>query len=222
MFLVILLPTMFGVAGLVIDGGLMMTDFRDLHQAADAAATAAAFDLRLGKSPGEAVETAISFVQDRHGFDEAEVIVNIPPESGPYAGEADHVEVILRYDYPSRLMSVLDGVFDRELRTRSVAGVRDVTSGAAVVVLDPRAGGRSIPRGQRILDQLRPAGHASRILFPIRCVRIPVGDSRFRRDDRSKSAHQTRHRADVSDRRHYQSCDLPCALASGAGHPRGM
>ena len=59
--LAILLPSLFGIAGLVFDGGLMMDDRRNLQHAVDAAATAAATELRLGKSAAVATATATAF-----------------------------------------------------------------------------------------------------------------------------------------------------------------
>ena len=48
MFLVILLPVLIGFVGLVIDTSLLMSDYRDLQHASDAAATTAAMSLLNG------------------------------------------------------------------------------------------------------------------------------------------------------------------------------
>lgn len=135
--LAILLPCLIGIAGMVIDGGLMMNENRNLQHAADAAATAAAMNLGLGKSASIAVNTANDVVHVGNELPDAAVTVNIPPSSGPFAGQAGHVEVFAERQYQSRLMQVLDGIIDRSLQARSVAGVEDATAGAAIVVLDP-------------------------------------------------------------------------------------
>jgi hypothetical protein len=135
--LVILLPSLLAVVGLVLDGGLMMDEHRGLQGATDAAATAAATDLRLGRIAAMATATATDFVQSANGYADAAVTVHIPPSTGAFAGEPNHVEVIARRNYQSRLMKVFDGIVDHGLETRSVAGVRDATEGAAIVVLDP-------------------------------------------------------------------------------------
>jgi hypothetical protein len=135
--LAILLPTLIGVAGLVVDGGLMMTTRRNLQHAADAASTAAAMNLRRGKSAQEAAATARDVVHVGNELPQASVIVNIPPQSGPYAGSSGHVEIIAEAEYESRLMQAVNGLAGHTLRARSVAGVENAPDGAAIVVLDP-------------------------------------------------------------------------------------
>lgn len=135
--LAVLLPTLIGITGMVIDSGVMMSECRNLQHAADAAATAAAMKLSLGHGAGVAVSTANDVVQNGNEMGEAGVTVNIPPTSGPYAGAADHVEVFAEQQYESHLMRVFDGGIGRTMRARSVAGVRDATAGAAIVILDP-------------------------------------------------------------------------------------
>jgi len=135
--LAITLPTLVAFVGLVLDGGLMMDEHRGLQMATDAAATAAATDLRLGRSAAAASATATSFVKSANGFADATVTVNIPPSTGPHSGQAMHVEVIARRNVRSRYMQVMDGLLNRAIQCRSVAGARDATAGAAIVVLDP-------------------------------------------------------------------------------------
>src|SRR5262249_13811494 len=92
--LAVLLPTLMGIIGLVVDGGLMMADYRTLQHAADAAATAAAMNLKLGKDAGTATATAIEVIQISNSMPSVSVTVNIPPSNGLFAGLANHVEVI--------------------------------------------------------------------------------------------------------------------------------
>lgn len=135
--LAILLPSVVGVAGLIVDGGLMMSQARNLQHAADAASTAAAMNLAIGKSVTTARSTANEVVHLGNEMAEASLTVNIPPVSGAYAGRQGYVEVIVEHLYKIRLMHVLDDVLNRTIQARSVAGFDDATDGAAIVVLDP-------------------------------------------------------------------------------------
>ena len=135
--LAIMLPTLFGIVGLVIDSGLMMNEHRNLQHAADAASTAAAMNLRLGKSTSTATATANEVIHSGNQLPDATVTVNIPPQSGAYAGKTGYVEVIAEQEYQSYFMRILDGILDHSLRARSVAGAANAPAGAAIVVLDP-------------------------------------------------------------------------------------
>lgn len=149
--LVVLLPILFGIVGLVIDGGLIMDEYRVLQHATDAAATAAAVDIRLGKASSVATATAEDLIHNGHNLSNAAVTVNIPPTSGNYAGQATHAEVIAVRTYHSRFMQILDGIADRTIQVRSVAGVEDATTEAAIVVLDPNPAETSVPDPNGIL-----------------------------------------------------------------------
>lgn len=133
----LLLPSLIGVAGLVFDGGLMFAEQRDLQHVVDAAATAAAMEFRLGNGIDAATAMAVDIIHDKNGMAEVPVVVNIPPSSGLYAGQSNHVEVIAHREYQSYFMRVLDGGANYALEARAVAGVEDATTAASVVVLDP-------------------------------------------------------------------------------------
>src|SRR5580704_18328299 len=90
----ILLPVLCGFAGLVLDSSLLMADFRNLQHASDAAATEAAMTLYNGGNSADATAAAVACIQTENGFADANVQVNIPPSTGPYAGNANYVEVI--------------------------------------------------------------------------------------------------------------------------------
>ena len=64
-----------------------------MQHATDAAATAAAMDLRLGKDAATATATANEMIQQANQLTSAVVTVHIPPSTGPFAGEAGYVEV---------------------------------------------------------------------------------------------------------------------------------
>src|SRR5690606_4319611 len=125
-----------GVLGLVFDGGLLMGDYRQAQHVVDGAATAAAMDLRLGKSNAEAVAAAEQFIAAAEGFDDASVTVAIPPAAGPYAGRAGFVEVSLRKPYQSFLIQVV-GAADVDFEVRAVAGLKSESPPTAIMVLDP-------------------------------------------------------------------------------------
>jgi hypothetical protein len=143
--LAILLPSLIGIIGLVFDGGLMMHDLRHLQHAVDGAATAAATDLRLGKSSEAAALTATESIQSINGITDAVVAVHIPPTVGQFAGVSGYVEVTAEITHRPRFMPFVDGVLERKIATRAVAGIAAVTASAAMVMLDPDPPDLSIP-----------------------------------------------------------------------------
>jgi hypothetical protein len=135
--ILIALPSIFAIVGLVLDSGFMMSGSQDLHHATDAGAMAAAMDLLLGKSSASATSTATTYIAGLNGFTDAQTTVNIPPQTGPYAGQSNFAEVISNRSYQTRFMQIVGANSLQTLSTRSVAGVQTSTAGAAVVVLDP-------------------------------------------------------------------------------------
>src|SRR5437588_7046718 len=92
------LTGMLGFAALAIDGGVLLDDRQRVQSAADAAALAAANQLFLNWQSdkgldvdGSASDAAVASVS-ANGF--ANVIVNIPPLTGSFAGKAGYAEVI--------------------------------------------------------------------------------------------------------------------------------
>src|SRR5262245_27383535 len=71
----VLLPALLGMTGLIIDGSLMMAEYRGTQHVADAAATAAARTLQLGDGAAAARERAIEVVQNGNGLGDAVVTV---------------------------------------------------------------------------------------------------------------------------------------------------
>jgi hypothetical protein len=134
---VISLSAIVGIIGLVFDGGLLTADSQDLHHATDAGATAGAMDLLLGKPPAAATATATSYVSSLNGMADAQITVNIPPLQGDFSGQANYVEVLAKRVYQTRLMHILGASSQQPYTTRSVAGIRASTAGAAIVVLNP-------------------------------------------------------------------------------------
>src|SRR5579872_4351879 len=136
-FFAVLLPVLMGMAGLVTDGGMLMTSYRNAQQVADAAATAGALDLNRGSNSAVAAATARSYVQQYNALATAQVTVNIPPASGPYSGNSNYVEVIVNYPTSTYFIHLLGINQSQTVQTRAVAGSEASTVGAAVVVLDP-------------------------------------------------------------------------------------
>lgn len=148
--LAILLPSLLGIVGLVFDCGLMMHQHRRLQHSADSAATAAAVDVRLGRSASQVTATANLFATlTEPGI--TEVTVHTPPQTGRFAGRTGFVEVTTGTTYDSKFMNVLNGTPDHTIRSRSVAGVDEVTSGAAIVILDANPLEVSLPSTNQAL-----------------------------------------------------------------------
>jgi hypothetical protein len=142
--LAILLPALCGMVGLVIDGGLLMTSYRDLQQVSDAAATTAAMALSNGSTAGDAISQATTCVNTWNAVQNASVVVNIPPASGPYAGNSSYAEVLLSRNQTTSFIQVLGINPQQTVSVRSVAGLQASTAGAAVVVLDPNPLGPTV------------------------------------------------------------------------------
>src|SRR5688572_26598392 len=130
--LAIMLPTLCGLIGLVVDGGLLLASSRQAQHAADSAATAAAMERQHGQSSAAALAVATQFVQQHNFMPDAEVSLNCPPSSGPYAGSSNHVEVFVADTCRTYFMHVLGGASTREISVRSVAGFESSTAGAAI------------------------------------------------------------------------------------------
>jgi hypothetical protein len=135
--LVIALPTLCGLIGLVVDGGLLLSAARQLQHVADSASTAAAIEKKNGQTNSEAQRVAEHFVHDHNRLTNATVTLNCPPSSGPYAGSSGYVEIIIDDQTPTYFIHVLGGANVRNVSARSVAGYESSTAGAAIVVLDP-------------------------------------------------------------------------------------
>lgn len=133
----LLLPVLLGVTGLVIDAGLLMVSSRKAQNAADAAATAAAVDLMLGRTQATARTTATTYVRMHNRLARANVTVNIPPTSGSYQGNSNYIEVVVQAPVQTVLIQVLGVNRERVVRRRAVAGIQSRNTGAGVMMLDP-------------------------------------------------------------------------------------
>lgn len=150
----VLLPAMLAVTGLIIDGGILQGTYRSTQHVSDAAATAAARNLQRGVTEIEAINTAEQFVQTWNGLGSANVAVNIPPATGLYAGDTNCVEVEVTQRADTHFFGFVGGDSAVEVQTRSVAGLKPSTAGAAIVVLDPDPPALSVPPLPGILPAL--------------------------------------------------------------------
>ena len=112
-----------GLAGLAIDVGYWYMTSRSLQNAADAAAISGVLEI-IRNNPDSIVSAARNDAA-RNGADPNDVGVNVPPVSGPNAGDASSVEVIIEQQRPllfSRL--VMDRMNQSvTIRVRAVASV---------------------------------------------------------------------------------------------------
>lgn len=136
------LPVLIGVVAIGMDGGRMMDERQQTQAVADAAALAAAADLyeryRLnhGTDPAGAARDAALRVAAANGYANdgtaSVVTVHIPPQSGPFAGEADHAEVVIE----SNLRAGFGRIFSQgtlPVRARAVARGRPKKIGLLVL-----------------------------------------------------------------------------------------
>jgi hypothetical protein len=136
---VILLTALLGMLGLVIDAGLMTASHRRTQNAADSAALAAATELLRGSSVASAQAKAASFAQTYNGLSDATVTTNIPPQSGPHAGDPRFVEVVVTRPYSAMFVQLVGASPSQQVAARAVAGFEPVSSGEGAIVLDPGA-----------------------------------------------------------------------------------
>ena len=142
--LAILLPVLCGFVGLVLDSSLLMSGYRNLQQVSDAAATTAAMAISNGSTVADATAQAMTCVNSWNGLPDANVIVNIPPSTGPHAGSSNYAEVLLSRNQTTDFVQIFGGSTQQVVNVRSVAGAEPATAGAAVVVLDPNPPGVTV------------------------------------------------------------------------------
>jgi len=98
---VILFAALAASAAIALDVGDAFGDRARAQRAADAASLAAAESLMQNGNVSDAINAAQGYAS-ANGYAAADadttVIVNIPPASGPYAGDSEYVEVIIEHD----------------------------------------------------------------------------------------------------------------------------
>lgn len=127
-----------GMTGLAVDGGMVMADRRSSQNAADNAALAAAYRMAAGGTKAQARDAA-TLIAEKNGF--PDVTVNIPPQSGQYAGNDEYIEVVINTSTEAIFAGVV-GVDEIGSSVRAVALGRPPISGKlahgnAIVSLHP-------------------------------------------------------------------------------------
>jgi hypothetical protein len=133
------------VAALAIDGGMLLSNRRQAQRAADSAALAAAVDLftnwntnggsdKSGSAAKSALTTAAANGYSNDGVSST-VTVNIPPQSGPFAGQKGFAEVVITYNQ-SRFLSGVLGSGALKVGARAVARGTWVPANPGILVLD--------------------------------------------------------------------------------------
>ncbi len=140
--MVFLLPV---ILALAVDGGLLLTERRHAQATADAAAMAAAcvlydnYPVDQGQgnvgNPADAARTVASANGYTNDGTTSTVTVNIPPSTGPYAGLASYVEVIVTYYQPRTFASFI-GTGTMPVKARAVARGAWTDPNVGVIVLN--------------------------------------------------------------------------------------
>ena len=145
----LLLPVLLAVLALALDGGMLFDNRRQAQAAADVVALSAAGEIfetytdytltNDGLDDGTIASRAIA-TAERNGFPndgvDGTVVVNIPPQSGNYAGQLGYVEVILSRDQ-QRAFATVFGSGDLPVVARAVARGRWAPVGIGILCLDP-------------------------------------------------------------------------------------
>jgi len=131
------------ITGLVVDGGMAFADRRQAQNAADSAVMAAS----LARVRGENYILAANQQASQNGYNndgEQNVVeVHNPPVSGPYAGNAQYIQVIITSRQRTFFASVI-GIDDITSTVEAVARVKpaewsQIMGGYAVVSLAPHS-----------------------------------------------------------------------------------
>ena len=153
----VLIPAIFGMAAVVIDGGFLMLLCRKYQHATDAAATAAAYNVAL--DAGSPSATAGRYVREINDLPGASVTLNAPPTGGAYAGRAGYVEVLAEESYSPRFAPAAGIGKNLVVRSRSVAG------------LEAAGFGVHVPDGTYfVTTDIRPFGERDGMVF---CRALP-------------------------------------------------
>ena len=133
----LILPAAIGFTALAVEGGVWYADRHQLRNMADAAAINAGWARKEGDDEQAAADEIVFDV----GFDgdTDEVVVDSPPSTGPYAGDADAIEVIARRTRPLMLSTLFMESPDITIEVRAVVRLPPSDDGFCVLALDPTA-----------------------------------------------------------------------------------
>jgi len=150
----ICLPILMGFAGLAMDVGILFRARRNLQVVADSAAVAAALDYLYNNSASSAQSAALAAAA-ANGIVPAtggpQITVNTPPATGPNAGRAGFIEVIVTDPSPTFFLGMISHSSSVGVTARAVAGSPG-PSADCVYVLDPTASGAMTLQGSFDVD----------------------------------------------------------------------
>lgn len=133
----ILFMTLLFFVGLALDTGQLSSARRRMQESTDSAAFGGAVALYQGATTAQAIAAARADAT-MNGYTNGgttTVVVNSPPASGTYAGDARYVEVIIAQPVaPNLLPKTFTAV-----STRGVGGAAPTVSGDAILALNPTA-----------------------------------------------------------------------------------
>ncbi len=132
-FVALSLTTILGFVGIAVDVGTLLHDKRNLQTAADSAAIAGAWQLKLNPANVTSAATGAATTQ---GISSG-VTVNDPPANGPHTGNAAYVEVLITQSEPLFFARVL-GLNSLNVGARAVA-FAGATSNGCVQAHNPTA-----------------------------------------------------------------------------------
>ena len=136
-----------GVIALSLDGGILLDKRRQVQAVADAAAYAGASELfkttftNHGYDKDGSIALYVKDVAKANGFEDGKdgvsVQAHIPPQSGPFAGQAGHVEVLISMPQRRYFSRIFGSSVDVPVGARAVArGIRS-TINDGIIVLNP-------------------------------------------------------------------------------------
>jgi len=141
-----------GMAGMAVDIGLLYRARQNVRIAADAAAVAAAIDYLYkgsassAQTAGQAASTANGFINGANGVT---VTINVPPASGPDAGQSNFAEAIVKEPNPVSFMSLF-GYTTVNVAARAVAGMPNPAN-ACIWLMAPSGTGLAL-QGSYVID----------------------------------------------------------------------
>jgi hypothetical protein len=149
MFVGLLFPVLLGFMGLALDVGFMYHVKRRMQTAADAGAIGGAQEIWRANTTLVTSAAANDVALNGYNDKNATVTVNYPPASGPRAGDAGFVEVIIGQQAPTFFMRIINQQ-STFVRSRAVAGLMRA-SDYCVVALDPTKQGALTVQGTATL-----------------------------------------------------------------------
>jgi len=123
-----------GFIALSIDTGFLMAERRQVQAAADAAALAAAKSA-LDGNLGQITSSAQAYGALNANVTAADVEVNHPPESGPYANDDQYIQVTIKKNVEKYFLGALYSG-DWTVEASAIAGIEPAGANYALITLD--------------------------------------------------------------------------------------